>query len=123
MSTIELDVLDLVVAALLVVASGILSLSLHLGLEKRLLVATCRMIVQLSIVGFLLRALFAVASPWWTGLAVVVMILFAGREIMARQERRMVGAWSYLLGTGSMLLASTLVTIFALTTQVQPDPW
>jgi putative ABC transport system permease protein len=51
------------------------------------------------------------------------MILFAGREIWARQERRLVGFWSYGLGTGCMLLAASLVTLFALTTQIRPQPW
>ena len=51
------------------------------------------------------------------------MILFAGREIMARQDQRLSGVWSYGLGTGCMLIAATLVTIFALTTQLSPEPW
>jgi putative ABC transport system permease protein len=42
---------------------------------------------------------------------------------MARQERRLAGLWSYGLGTGCMLIAASLVTIFALTTQVRPEPW
>ena len=51
------------------------------------------------------------------------MVLFAGREIMARQERRLTGFWAYGLGTACMLVASSLVTIFALTTTVTPEPW
>ena len=46
------------------------------------------------------------------------MILFAGREIVARQERPLAGIWSYGLGTGCMLISATLVTVFALATQV-----
>ena len=67
--------------------------------------------------------LFAHVSLLWTGLAALVMVLFAGREIMARQERRLAGFWSYGLGTGCMLIAASLVTLFALTTQVSPEPW
>ena len=35
----------------------------------------------------------------------------------------MAGFWSYGLGTTCMLLAASLVTLFALTAQVQADPW
>ena len=71
----------------------------------------------------MLTFLFSLVSPLWTTLAALAMVLFAGREIMARQERRLKGAWAYGLGTGCMLLAATLVTIFALLTQLQADPW
>ena len=100
-----------------------LSIVLHLGIGARLLIAGLRMVVQLTLVGLVLKALFAVASPWFTGFAAVVMVLFAGREAMARQERRFKGFWAYGLGTGSMMAAGTIVTMFALTTQIHAEPW
>ena len=51
------------------------------------------------------------------------MILFAGHEVMQRQERRLSGWWSYGLGTGCMMMASVLVTTFALLTALRPNPW
>lgn len=123
MNYIRLDYVDLALAALLVVLNGGLSIALALKIERQLLIATLRMIVQLLLVGLVLTTLFALVSPFWTGLAALAMILFAGREIMARQERRLTGLWSYGLGTACMLVAATLVTIFALTTAVRPDPW
>ena len=123
MNYIQLDLIDLAIAGSLVLLNGGLSLVLHLQLERQLLIATGRMIVQLLLVGFVLTTLFSTMSPLWTGFAALAMILFAGREIMARQERRLAGLWSYGLGTSCMLVAATLVTVFALTTQVRPDPW
>ena len=120
---VRLESIDLAIAASLVLLNGALSLALHLGIERRLLIATARMVVQLTLVGLVLTTLFALVSPWWTGLAALAMVLFAGREIMARQERRLRGFWAYGLGTGCMLVAATAVTVFALTTQVRPDPW
>ena len=120
---IPLDAVDLGLAALLVVVNGALSLSLRLGLERQLLIATARMAVQLTLVGLVLTTLFAIVSPLWTGLAALAMVLFAGREIVARQERPLAGAWSFGLGTGCMLVAASLVTVFALSTQVSPEPW
>ena len=123
MDYVRLDYLDLAIAALLVLANAGLSIALELGLAKRVLIAALRMVVQLVLVGLVLKTLFALSSPLWTGLAALAMILFAGREIVARQERRLSGWWSYGLGTTCMLLAATIVTLFALTVQVRPDPW
>jgi putative ABC transport system permease protein len=120
---ITLNYVDLVIAALLVVLNGGLSIALQLGLERQLLIATVRMIIQLLLVGLVLTTLFSLVSPFWTAIAALAMVLFAGREIMARQERRLKGFWSYGLGTGCMLMAASLVTIFALLTQLQADPW
>jgi putative ABC transport system permease protein len=120
---VALEYRDLVVAALLVLLDGALSLALRLGLERQLAVATLRMVVQLLLVGLVLEVLFARVSPLPTGLAALAMVLFAGREILARQERRVRGAWAYGLGTGCMLFAAATVTVFALATQVRPEPW
>lgn len=123
MNFIALDYTDLAVGALLVVLNAGLSMALQLGLARQLLIVTVRMVVQLLLVGFVLTTLFALVSPFWTGVAALVMVLFAGREIMARQERQLKGLWSYGLGTSCMLVAAALVTIFALVTQLQADPW
>ena len=123
MTYIQLDYLDLALGALLVALNGGLSLVLHLELEKRLAIAALRMVVQLTLVGLVLTTLFALISPLWTGLTALAMILFAGREILARQDRPLSGWWAYGLGTGAMLAASTMVTLFALTTQLSPTPW
>ncbi len=123
MSYIALDFYDLALAATLVLLNAALSLGLGLGLERQFLVASLRMVVQLALVGLALRALFALVSPLWTALAAVAMVGFAGREILARQERRLRGPWAYGLGSASMLAAGGLVTVFALATQVRPEPW
>ncbi len=123
MNYIELGWTDLALASLLVVLNAVLSLALQLGIERRLLVAAARTVIQLLLVGVVLTALFDAASPGWTALAAVLMVAFAGREVLARQERRLAGGWTYGLGAGCMLLAAGLVTLFALSTAIRPDPW
>lgn len=123
MNYIALSYGDLALAALLVVMNALLSLALNLRLEKRLLIAATRMVVQLTLVGLVLKALFAAASPWLTAMVAIIMVLFAGREATARQVRRFAGWWTYGLGTASMMMAAMLVTILTLTTQISPDPW
>ena len=122
MNAIPLDAVDLTIAATLVVLNGALSITLRLELAYDLAIATIRMIVQLLLVGLVLTWLFDVVSPLWTGISALVMIGFAGYEIVARQERRLAGGWAYGLGTATMLFTATLVTVFALTTQIRPDP-
>ena len=123
MNAIILSYWDLALAALLILINGALSLALSLNLERQLLIAAARMVVQLILVGLVLTTLFSLVSPFWTTVAALAMVAFAGREVMARQERRLTGGWGYGLGTGCMLFAAGLVTIFALATQVSPDPW
>ncbi|MDH3688689.1 MAG: iron export ABC transporter permease subunit FetB [Gammaproteobacteria bacterium] len=123
MNIVPLSWWDVTVAALLLMINAGLSIRLQLHLEKSLVIAALRMVVQLSLVGLLLKTLFALVSPWLTAAVALLMILFAGYEAMARQERRLAGWWGYGLGSAAILLASTAVTVFALTSQVQPQPW
>ena len=123
MSFIELSYWDIALAALLLIFNAGLSFAFQLGIGKRLLIAGLRMVVQLTLVGLVLKALFTLASPWLTGFAAIIMVLFAGREAIARQDRTFEGFWSYGIGTGSMMAAGLIVTVFGLTTQIAADPW
>jgi len=120
---VPLGYFDLALASLLLLFSGVLSIYLRLGLEKRLGIAALRMVVQLLLIGMVLKLLFTLVSPLWTGLAAAVMIGMAGREVMARQKRKFSGLWTYGIGTTSLMLAGSIVTVLALTTQIRPDPW
>ncbi len=123
MTLIVLSYWDIAFAAVLLIVNGILSFFLQLGVHRQLLVSAIRMVIQLTLIGYVLLILFSLVSPLWTGLTALIMVGFAGYEIMSRLERRFHGVWAYGLGTGAMLFAATLVTVLALTTQVQPDPW
>ncbi len=123
MTYIRLDLLDLALPALLLVLNGALSVALRLGLERQLAVAALRMVVQLMLIGYVLAALFALASPVWTAGAALVMVAFAGREIAARQARPLAKGRGLALGTGCALAAAGSVTALALLTQLRPEPW
>ncbi len=114
---------DLLLASAFLLVNAALSLHLSLGLARPLVVAGLRTVVQLLLVGFILKALFATGSPLFTILAALFMFAAAGWEVGSRQERRLSGWWGLGLGAGMMVLASTLVTIFALTVQLQAEPW
>ncbi|WP_294172597.1 iron export ABC transporter permease subunit FetB [uncultured Sphingomonas sp.] len=114
---------DLLAPAALILINGALSLRLRLGVERQLIVAALRMVAQLSLAGFVLTLLFRAVSPFWTGLAAAVMVLFAGREIAARQSRKLIGGWSFGLGTLCALTAAGSLTALTLVGPIAADPW
>ncbi|MFC1673778.1 ABC transporter permease [Pseudomonadota bacterium] len=120
---IELSYFDLVIASVLLLLAGILSFALKLGLEKSLGIAALRTVIQLTLIGLVLKLLFAMVSPWWTGAAALAMILLAGREATARQTLKLKGGWSLGIATTALMLAGTIVTTLALTTAIRPEPW
>ena len=122
-SYIALSYWQLAATGVFVLIDAGLSVVLGLGVHRSLLFAALRMGVQLTLVGLVLTTLFSVVSPLWTGLAALVMVLVAGHEAAQRQERRLSGWWSYGLGTACMMMASAVVTVFALPTALQPSPW
>lgn len=123
MSFISLTVWDVAAVSVFVLLNGLLSLWLSLGIERQLLVATVRMVLQLTAIGAVLTLLFSVASLSWTLAMALVMVLFAGREIAARQKRPLRGWWGYGLGTATMTLAAAVLTLVALLGSLQPEPW
>ena len=122
-SFVALSYWDLAAAAVLIVINAGLSIGFRLGLERSLLIAAVRTVVQLMLIGLVLKTLFALADPLWTALAATVMAAFAVREATARQDRRFTGLWTHGLGAGSILFAGVTVTILALTVLIQPEPW
>ena len=123
MKIINLDAWDLSLAALLVLILASLSFRLRLGMTRQLLVAALRTAVQLMLIGLVLKVLFANVHLAWMLAMATVMLLVAGREAMARQQRRFSGPWGYGLGTLSMFVSSFTVTLLALTVMVGAKPW
>ena len=93
------------------------------GLEKSLLIKTARMLVQLSLIGFVLKFIFAQTSSLWTIGWALLMILVAGREVMARLTTKLKGWWGYGIGTTTMFFVSSFTTLLAVGVIIGPDPW
>lgn len=122
MSYVSLDAIDLVLAATLVLVNAAVSLAFGLGLERTLVVVSVRMVAQLTLVGLVLKWIFAATAPAWTLALAVFMIAAAGYEVMSRQERRIGGFGSYGLGAGTLLFTGTLATMFAIGAVIRPEP-
>jgi putative ABC transport system permease protein len=122
-NVIQLSTWDLAIAASLVAVSALISLALRLRMQGQIVWAAVRTVVQLLLVGHVLRLVFAHGSPWATAVVVLVMMSLAVREVAARPQatlRRHGNAWVGAMTVG----AATVVTaLFILNTALRPDPW
>lgn len=123
MEVIDLAWWKLGLAALLILALAGTGYLARLGITRSLLIAALRTVIQLALIGLVLEALFASSAFYWIALLALVMLLVAGREVVARQGRRLRGWWAFSIGTGAMFVSSFSVTILALTVVIGPDPW
>jgi putative ABC transport system permease protein len=121
-SYVPLSMLDLALAAALLIANVAISYLYKLKLEKSLAIASLRMIVQLIAVALVLRLIFGDASPLWSLAFAVVMAGGAMLEIITRQHYRF-KEWTALLVTASpAFIAGLLTTVIALAV-IGPTPW
>jgi UDP-glucose/iron transport system permease protein len=123
MNPILLTPFDLAIASVLIVLDGVLSLTLRLGLHTQLAWAAARMVVQLVLIGFILRLVLAIASPLATLAVVLVMVAIAGREVAVRPEQRLGRFGNYAVGASAVAIATFLTAVLALTTAIRPQPW
>lgn len=123
MGPVELTSIDLAAAAALIVLTGLISLKMQLGLTREIAVAGLRTLIQLLLIGFVLKAVFENVHLFWISVMSGVMLLAAGREITARQKRRFTGISGAGLGTLSLGVTAFTVTILALTVIVGNRPW
>ncbi len=123
MDVIDLAWWQLALASGLVLLLAGCTAAARLGVGKSLVIAAVRTTVQLALIGLVLEALFAASRLHWVALMALVMLLVAGREVMARQKRRLLGGWAFGIGTVSMFISSFTVTVLTLTAIIGPDPW
>jgi putative ABC transport system permease protein len=118
---IRLEFWQLGLAAALILVNGAISLLLRLGLERRLLIAAVRTVVQLLIIGLVLEWIFD-NETWYVVIALVsVMTLIAGGAAVRRTGHRYRGIWAD--SVVSVWASCWLITAVALFGIVRPDPW
>lgn len=96
---------------------------LHTGVSRSLLISGVRTVVQLLLIGHVLKLVFQTSQWYWVAAIMLVMLLVAGYEVTARQNRRFAGLWGYGLGTFSMFISAFSVLLIAMLVIVQPEPW
>jgi putative ABC transport system permease protein len=123
MSPIILTTGDLALASLLIILGAGLSVATSLNIHRTLLWMALRMVVQLLLVGLVLRTVFALSSPWITLLVLLLMVVAAAREVGSRQQRRLRGPWQWMIGLTTVSVPTLTITVLALTTALRPSPW
>jgi len=109
---VELSYFQVSLAALLIVAGGVISVVLKLRMERLLLLASVRTVVQLLLVGLVLEWVFRL-DRWYAVMAVAcLMTLVAGLTAAGRNERRYDGIWFNTVF--SVWASAWFVTAFAL---------
>lgn len=121
LAVIDLTWWDLTLAAALILINAVASLALRLGLEKRLLVASLRTVVQLSLLGLVLKWVFEQPGPWAVVAMMLVMVVLAGWEAIRRTTHRVRGGT--LLGMSVMFVASMTVTLYGVVVILGVRPW
>jgi len=118
---IELQTIDLVLAGLLVLVAGLVSVVLKLRLEKRLFIASLRTVVQLLLIGYLLKWVFGIQNLFLVlGLA-MLMIIAASRAAIKRPSRTFSGV--SLFAFLSLTVTGMLTTVTVTGLVIGVDPW
>ena len=112
-TSVHLQFSDLLIAAVLVLGAAGASWMMRLQLQRQVLWASLRMVVQLLLVGYVLRLVFAQASPAITLVVVFVMIAAAAREVAVRPHQRLIQHGNYRIAGMVVSLASLSTVIFA----------
>jgi putative ABC transport system permease protein len=123
MNYVALTPSDLLLAATLLVINAAISWGFRLQLEKSIAIAVVRMVVQLALIGLVLKFIFAQTSPIWTIMLGLVMVIAAGIEVMTRQTRPVPGWPAFGLQTATLLFIGMAVTGLGVGIIIGPDPW
>ncbi|MCP3916007.1 MAG: iron export ABC transporter permease subunit FetB [bacterium] len=121
MAVIELGTWDIALVAVLILINAAVSVALRLDLGRRLLVASTRALVQLSLLGFVLSWVFEARNPWLIVAIMVAMGLVAGVEAVRRTTRRVPRI--YPASMTIMLASSMAVTLYGLVVVIGTRPW
>lgn len=111
---------DVAIAASLILLNGILSLVLRLGLERQLLVAALRTVLQLLAIGYLLGWVFQFAYWYVVLLVMALMTLVAGLSASERNPRYRGQRLDSLV---SIWASSWLVSAIGLFVVIRIHPW
>jgi putative ABC transport system permease protein len=120
-SLIELGPIQIAIATLLVVAAGVVSFALRLGIERRLAVAAVRTVIQLGLLGLILERVFSLRHPVVIVGILVLMTVFAAREAAGRTSR----AYRGIIVDAWLAMAVSCFAVGGVVTQVVVgvEPW
>ncbi len=117
----QLSYFQIFLAALLIAINGAISLALQLGLQRQLLVASIRTVVQLLLIGLVLQWVFQLHQ--WPIVVALMLLMTLAAGIAAVRSSRQRYPLIYLNSIAAVLLSSWTVTGLALLAIVPVRPW
>ena len=114
---------DLTIAAGLIILLAITSYMLQLKISRQLLIAASRNIIQLLLIGYLLKFIFHTDNVFILTIIALIMLLVAGFEINARQKYPLKRYTGLKIGTAALFLSSFSMAMITLVIIVSPTPW
>lgn len=120
---IQLTPWDLVIASGMIILLAITSLMLQLNISKQLIIAAIRNVIQLLLIGYILKLIFNSNNLYFLASIATIMLVVAGFEINARQKyplKRWVG---FKIGTSALFISSFAMVLLTLMVIVAPTPW
>lgn len=118
---ISLSTGQVLIASGAMVINVALSLGLRLGLARTLLIASVRMVLQLSLLGMILTWIFARQSLPEVLLLMTIMTLAAGSTAVSRVKHAYRGM--YRDGLLAIAVSAWLMTAFMVGLVKRPEPW
>lgn len=117
----DIDVWGLVLALGMVAVAAIISELMHMGIGKTLMWSSCRALVQLCAMGFIISYVIRSNSVWTVFALMTVMLIAAVQIVMSRAH----GIPKGLAGPIFLSLVITMLLMLALVTEliVRPHPW
>jgi putative ABC transport system permease protein len=121
MAVFHLSFSDVALSLILMAIAIALSRLERLGLEKNLAIGTVRAFIQLTLIGFALKILFQINSPWLLLLVLPVMLTVASIESVRRQQVRVQHFFWITFFALTLALIVSLGVIVNLV--IRPEPW
>jgi len=120
---IHLTPWDLVIASTLIILLAITSLLLQLNIARQLVIAAIRNVIQLLLIGYILKLIFNTSNLFLLAGIATIMLLVAGYEINARQKYPLKRWAGFKIGTSALFLSSFSMVLLTLMVIVAPTPW
>ena len=121
-SIMNLSVLQLSIAYIFILVLLVIFKSRGIQREKQILIASVRMTVQLTVMGYVLMVVFENSSWWLTTIMIAIMVVFAiynaikrVKNTMTLQLRRMIAV--------SMVCGALATAAFFIIVVLQVRPW
>ncbi len=118
----DLSVLQLSISYIFVLVLLIIFKARGIRREKQILIASLRMTVQLTVMGYILMYVFGNPSWWLTSLMILVMISFAVFNALKRVKSTMSRRLKFIMGL-SLAAGALFTAAFFILVVLQVQPW